>query len=209
MAGDYAIDPDEAPQPGDEVEAETRASEVKRVTLTKAEVEVLTALMPLAATVPRAAKRFVNLYRLARASRSGEALRRFLGETGETAEFPAIAVLLALTCGCDAEQWQDVYRFVADEALPWVEPARVITWIDVETGLLERSAPPPRQAPRAPAGPWRRLLGAEWPDALRTLNWPAVQAFLPEAARYSFHAPGLDRSPPSPDAPPMQPGSPA
>jgi hypothetical protein len=47
--------------------------------LTKAEAKVLAELMPLANSRPRAATRFVNLFRLARASRSGEALLYILG----------------------------------------------------------------------------------------------------------------------------------
>jgi hypothetical protein len=204
---DYALDPDEAPQPGDETPAETRAAAVERVTLTPAEVEVLTALLPLAATGPRGAKRFVNLYRLARASRSGEELRRFLGEDGEAPEFPALAFLLALCCGCTAREWADVCRFVSHERLSWVEPGRVISWIDAESGLVERAKPQPPEAPDAPSGPWRRLSGADWPRAMRTLTWAMVQPHLAEAARYSFHPPGLDRAaaPANPAA--EQPGS--
>jgi hypothetical protein len=89
----------------------------------------------------------------------------------------------------------------------WVEPGRVILWIDVETGLIERAKPSPPEAPLSPPGPWYRLAGAAWPDAMRTLTWKMVAGHLPEAARYSFHAPGLDRAAPPADAAPDQPGS--
>jgi hypothetical protein len=207
----YALDPDEAPQPGDAASVETRAAAVERVTLTQPEVEVLTTLMPLAATGPRGAKRFVNLYRLARASRSGEELRRFLGEDGEAPDFPALAFLLAVTCGCTAAEWAAIYRFLSHEWVSWVEPGRVISWIDVETGLIERYKPSPPEAPSSPSGPWQRLSGAEWPDAMRTLSWKMVAAHLAEATRYSFHPPGrppaLDRAAAPANPAPDQPGS--
>lgn len=83
------------------------------MTLTPAEVEVLTALMPLAATGPRGVKRFVNLYRLARASRSGEELRRFLGEDGGPRYFAASALMLACETSFKGKQRMALGRRVA------------------------------------------------------------------------------------------------
>jgi hypothetical protein len=214
----YALDPDEAPQPGDEAQVETRAAAVERVTLTPAEVEVLTALMPLAATGPRGAKRFVNLYRLARASRGGEELRRFLGEDGEAATFPALAFSLALACCCSAQEWQQITEWFGKPLLGVDDEARdkkpAVAWTEV---LLR----PDGWHGKASFGLLNRLtsqrLGSlrTLPAPLSCLSFDMVRVSLPEAARYSFHPPAspsggqptLDRaaSPANPAA--EQPGS--
>ncbi|WP_291298213.1 P-loop NTPase fold protein [Elioraea sp.] len=211
VQGEFTIDPDELPQPGDETPVEMRAAEVKRVTLTKPEAEVLAALMPLAATGPRGAKRFVNLYRLARASRSDEELRRFLGEDSARAAFPGLAFALALSCSCTAEEWQEVVTWYrrpilgveeqvddAKLAVAWSDVLlRPDAWRDDSIRLLNRLT-------------WNRL-GAlrDLPDGLAVLTFGMVRDALAEAARYSFHAPRLDRVVTPHESPAEQPGGPA
>jgi len=158
------------------------------VTLTRAEADALAALMPLAATGPRAAKRFVNLYRLARARRSGEELRRFLGEDGEEPEFRALAFLLACSTGMDREAMAEVCR-------------------KIEWGLDEEDEPSFGQIFR-PSG-WPRSVGRIVDSRiLGSIDWlhvvrkGALRMALPEATRYSFHGPGLDRA-----SPPANPAS--
>lgn len=190
---DYALDPDEAPQPGDETPAETRAAAVERVTLTPAEVEVLTALMPLAATGPRGAKRFVNLYRLARASRSGEELRRFLGEDGEPAEFPALAVLLACQTGLLAHE-----LYALRVRIEKGDKRARLASTPLDEILSGTSAGLPRVFGR---------LGIHGDRIVGMITLGDLRAASPEASRYSFHPPTLDRAaaPANPAA--EQPGS--
>ncbi len=207
--GEYAIDTDEMPQPGDEAPMETRAAEVRRVTLTKPEAEVLAALMPLAATGPRGAKRFVNLYRLARASRSGDELKRLLGEDGDRAGFPALAFALALSCCCTSDEWREVLTWYrrpilgVEEAVDDSRPA--IAWSDV---LLRPDAWRDDSVRLLNRLTWNRLGSLrDLPEALAGLSFGMVRDALPEAARYSFHAPGLDRTVTPHEAPAEQPGS--
>jgi hypothetical protein len=204
----YALDPDEVAQPGDEAPAEARAAVVERVTLTPAEVEVLTALMPLAATGPRGAKRFVNLYRLARARRNGEELRRFLGEDGESPEFPALGFAIALACGATSNQWAEIERFYrkAPEIPPYaeVEPQCVVAWMN---DVVDPDEPGERLG-EVPSFPWDRW-GAmgNTPASLKSLTHSHVASALAEASRYSFHPPTLDRAPSPANPAAEQPGS--
>lgn len=198
-AGDeYALDPDEAPQPGDEAPAETRAAAVERVTLTPAEVEALTALLPLAATGPRGAKRFVNLYRLARASRGGDELRRFLGEAGEAPDFPALAFMLACECGMPNDERRLTQITVAER-----EPDALVAGMPrlffSDPGCKDRERHEAvhvrlRRAMRF----WDRLVGE--------LRYRQLQEALFEAQRYSFHPPPPLTAPPLP--PTLRPNSP-
>lgn len=97
------IDPDELPQPGDTNPAAlaSKADTIDRVSLTEAELAVLGAMAPLAGATPRAVKRFVNLYRLLRATRQGPALQAFLGQPGSDRPFVLLAFALAWQSGGD------------------------------------------------------------------------------------------------------------
>jgi hypothetical protein len=193
---DLAIDPDEQPEAGDEKEPETRAATAERVTLTKAEAEALAALMPLAASTPRAAKRFVNLYRLARASRAGPALPRFLGEDGHHPAFPAFALALACETGLDEGErklWQKaLFRHGGNMRL--VEAPLMNPFGDKDTGWEPLNA---------------RLARADafWCSGGATVTFGHLRAHLSEARRYSFHPPQVDEPPPPPEAPPEPTGS--
>ncbi|WP_337875114.1 P-loop NTPase fold protein [Elioraea sp.] len=183
------IDPAERSLPGDETPTETRAATAERVTLTKDEAEVLAALMPLAADTPRDAKRFVNLYRLARASRSGDALRRFLGGDGDTPEFAAFALALACEIGLSGPQLR-LWR----EALG----TRPTVPLNSDSPLISVLA----------ADRWKPLWDiskraqAFWGRFNKTLRFADVAPYLPEARRYSFHPPQVDESALPPEAPP-------
>ncbi|WP_144187041.1 P-loop NTPase fold protein [Elioraea rosea] len=196
MDGDYVIDPDEVPQPGDERLIETRAAEVRRVTLTKPEAGVLASLMPLAASGPRGAKRFVNLYRLARASRSGEELQRFLGDDSSQSACCALAFLLACETGLDVALLRSLHRAIADQApdVVVIEAPHALS-IDGEPADLLRAT--------------LQRAGLFWGTVGRNLTFGDLARFLPEARRYSFHPPSLDRAaaPANPAA--DQPGRPA
>ncbi|WP_297858356.1 P-loop NTPase fold protein [Elioraea sp.] len=184
-----AIDPDEEPRSGDGQPPETRAATAERVTLTKDEAEVLAALMPLAADTPRDAKRFINLYRLARASRSGDALRQFLGGDGDTPEFAAFALALACEIGLSGPQLR-LWR----EALG----TRPTVPLNSDSPLISVLA----------ADRWKPLWDiskraqAFWGRFNKTLRFADIAPHLPEARRYSFHPPQVDESALPPEAPP-------
>lgn len=197
------IDPAERPLPGDETPVETRAATAERVTLTRAEAEVLAALMPLAADTPRDAKRFVNLYRLARASRSGEVLRRFLGEDGREPEYPAFALALACESGLNPQDLA-VWRRIGSE-YPIPNALTKITLslpLDDEAYLSTGTRPDEHglsmtlDRARGFWATWGKDIDATW-----------VQRQLPEARRYSFHPPQVDEPAPPPEAPPEATGS--
>jgi hypothetical protein len=189
----YALDPEEAPQPGDDAPIETRAASVERVTLTPAEVEVLAALMPLAATGPRAAKRFVNLYRLARASRSGDEIKQFLGEDGARPVFPALVFSLALSCCTTASEWREINDWFGKPLLGVDDEAQgqkpAIAWAEV---LLRPDGWHGKQSFRLLDRLTANRLGSlrGLPGALSTLSFDMVRDTLPEASRYCFHPPG-------------------
>jgi hypothetical protein len=190
---ELAVDPDERPQPGDEQPPESRAATTERVTLTKDEAELLAALMPLAADTPRDAKRFINLYRLARASRSAEALREFLGGGPDAPAVTAFA--LALACesglaGAPLRLWRTALATHSAGAVIATSPL-LLSWEDGWQPL--RTA----------------LLRAErfWTGAGSALRFGDVAQHAAEARRYSFHPPQVDEAAPSPEAPPEPTGS--
>jgi hypothetical protein len=190
---ELAVDPDERPQPGDEQPPESRAATTERVTLTKDEAELLAALMPLAADTPRDAKRFINLYRLARASRSAEALREFLGGGPDA---PAVAAFaLALACesglaGVPLRLWRTALGTQPAGAVIGTSPLLLggaDGWQPLRTALL--------RADRF------------WTGAGSALRFGDVAQHAAEARRYSFHPPQVDEPAPSPEAPPEPTGS--
>jgi hypothetical protein len=193
-APEAQIDPAERPLPGDETPVETRAATAERVTLTPAEAEVLAALLPLAADTPRDAKRFVNLYRLARASRSGEALREFLGEDGDAPRFVAFALALACETGLTGPQlqlWRDFLASPPDRggaAVKLIAAMQGKRWSELYNKRLH---------------PLQEFLAAGGSK----LAWQHVKAHAAEARRYSFHPPQVDEPAPSPEAPPEPTGS--
>jgi len=90
------------------------ADAVERARLREREVRLLEQLGPIAGRSPRAVKRFLNLYRLLRATRSGPVFDRFIGErrtadgTGDASwpEFPASQFWLAVEVGQPSDQIQ-------------------------------------------------------------------------------------------------------
>jgi hypothetical protein len=207
--GAAAIDPDEGPQPGDETPQESRAATAQRVTLTMDEAEVLAVLMPLAASTPRGAKRFVNLYRLARASRHRGDLETFLGPMDGHRDFIPFAFALALgnRTGTNLiDRMEKIIENYQGDRDTFAEIMRKIyinnkdlvdSWITFDDynqmkGLTSTMI--------------RR--GAIRHDYILSKMTPkSVQRHLPEARRYSFHPPQVDEPAPSPEAPPEPTGS--
>jgi hypothetical protein len=71
---------------------------------------MIAVLAPFLGKSPRAVKRFMNIYRLTRGLRRGDALDRFLaGRDGQPALFPAVQFWLALDIGLKPEEVED-YR---------------------------------------------------------------------------------------------------
>ena len=84
--------------------AESVREAVERITLRKAEVDLMEALAPFHGKSPRAVKRFVNVYRLIRGLRRGDALVRFLEGAGdEPPTYPAVLFWLAVEAGRGSE----------------------------------------------------------------------------------------------------------
>lgn len=181
-----AVDPDELPHPGDEIKRETRAATIRRVEITEAEARVLEALFPIAGSTPRAIKRFVNLYRLARSAREGSDLQRWLGEEGDPPQFPAFALALAVENGFDARlrgHWRDALSKTHQEDMF----ANTIVMQDL--GLDRDGWSPLRSALRRARDFWSDDgLGGE-------LTVGEIAAHLDEARRLSFHPPEFDPTP--------------
>lgn len=81
------------PQPAETVERVREAVEI-----TAEEADIIEALGAIIAKSPRATKRFMNLYRFEKARRM-QMGRSFMGETDAVAEFPGVALSLALDIG--------------------------------------------------------------------------------------------------------------
>lgn len=103
------------------VPKETPDQTLRRVTITDKEFKLMKKLGPLAGKSPRAVKRFVNLYRLIRARRHGDALTNFVeGATGmdgdalKAPEYPAIMFWLAAEVGLPAKVIQ-AFEFLVSE----------------------------------------------------------------------------------------------
>ncbi len=157
------------------------------------ERDFLEAMHPLIRS-PRAAKRFINVYRFLRAGLSGEALERFRGTRTEGGEHRAAALLLALQTGYPA-QAVDLFRDLARE-----DPGRT-SW----PGFMSMRAEGHRMA--AEAGPraggeareWRELEHAleALSDTLAGMPLPAdlalYQGWAPRVARYSFRSGRMGR----------------
>ncbi|MCS6921473.1 MAG: KAP family NTPase, partial [Elioraea sp.] len=179
----FAVDPDELPQPDDDTPRETRAATIRRVGLTEAEARVLEALFPLAGTSPRAIKRFVNLYRLARSARAGEALRLWLGEGGADPLFPAFALALAVENGFDRS-----LRRVWYEALRAFSPDTVLANTEL---LMEPAEELDRFRDLRPA--LRRARDFWTEDGMGAdLAVEDILRHLAEASRLSFHPPEFE-----------------
>jgi hypothetical protein len=187
---DVPIDPDELPQPGDAspFAHENRGDTVERVSLTEPELNVLTALAPLAGGTPRAVKRFVNLYRLVRSSRQGAALDAFLGKGDEAPQFPAMAFALACQGGLDGKAIGNIYRMRGSEK----EARLSVAWPQLRAKLAFRSAERDAAGHMVAEETLNSIgkaivaLGAAVPEQVTVGE--ILQAW-PEAARYSFNRP--------------------
>ncbi len=221
---ELGIDPDEQPQPGDEEPIETRAATAERVTLTKDEAKVLAALMPLAASTPRGAKRFINLYRLARAARSNGDLREFIGTPSEHGPFVAFAFLLACESGLSSKILKCLHTSLShplvDDGISFVDfiiPAKEDDAV-AEAAIFEAEDIPHEGRREYAIKNWRALRSFRddllldrtdtfWKLVKREVTVGDMQAFLEEARRYSFHPPQVDEPAPPPEAPPEPTGS--
>jgi cell division protein FtsB len=184
------IDPDELPRDGgtDAYWLDQRRETVERVSLTEPEVAVLTALAPLAGGTPRAVKRFVNLYRLARSSRDGAALDAWLGKGGAAPAFPAMAFALACHCGLDGPALRAFLRIRAGAQDTTISAA----WPALRTKLAFRDGPVTdpdasiSEAALEAIGAAIARLGAV---AKMKVGVAQLVAAWPEAARFSFNRP--------------------
>lgn len=201
--GELELDPEEVPRSGDDEAPESRADTAKRVLLSGPEATLLGALMPLAADTPRAAKRFVNLYRLARAARKGPALDTFIGQavpggsvrdaaSGQAEElngYATLAFLFACITGLRNSDVARIARFLRDRDKD-----------DPETlfEAFERAAQSGSNLSRALAqlapidGRVVEVLRGLTPETRAIMTVSIAESLLPEARRYSFHPPTID-----------------
>lgn len=180
-------DPYELLQPADTspFAYQNRGDTVERVSLTEPELSALTALAPLAGGTPRAVKRFVNLYRLARSGREGTALNEFLTDVEGGAPYAALAFALACHCGVSHPALDDLGKKL-------VEAANTPDGIgDVTLGtLLDPSALDHPLYYRSSHSPDMRLLFAmQAGGRIRDIRLGAVYKVWREAARFSFNRP--------------------
>ncbi|HET6763340.1 MAG TPA: hypothetical protein VFH27_06700, partial [Longimicrobiaceae bacterium] len=156
------------------------------------ELHYLQRLSPFIAS-PRAAKRFVNIYRFLRAALPGEDLDRFRGTAEEPGEYQACALLLAVLTGFPAEA-AHLFRRLARE-----NGGRPGGWWGFTDDALAELAAGTSEAEAGVALPaarrWSRLS-----TALQTVR-PTLpldndlQPFIdwvPRVARFSFHTTPLD-----------------
>lgn len=84
------------------------------------EVELMERLAPLIGRSPRAVKRFVNTYRLIRATVPAVELPKFTGTGDDTGEYPAVLLLLALIAGapsCAPDFFQELQAASPSQSL--------------------------------------------------------------------------------------------
>jgi hypothetical protein len=151
------------------------------------EVEFIKRLSPLIRS-PRAANRFVNVYRFIRAGMKPGELRRFRGGGGRPGEFRAAALLLALVTGFP---WQ------AGELLEEIARAEHQTgkrWRDVRDSVARRAAGDvrPRDVGNGEADGDAAAGGAEDAEALPRRDvrrWRELQTALAEVERHMADAP--------------------
>ncbi|MFC9253274.1 P-loop NTPase fold protein [Amycolatopsis thailandensis] len=134
-----------------------------RLVISTAELEFLPTLAPLIRS-PRAAKRFLNLYRLLRARLAGEDLAEFLADGSREAPFRAVMVLLSVLVGYpEAVSW---FFAVLEGADPDDNA------LDVVSGLNDHELRPKLE---------RGLSGGSWPERAAS-----YQRWLPLVNRFSF-----------------------
>jgi len=142
---------------------------------------------------PRAAKRFVNVYRLLRASVSAHQLPAFIGDDN-WGEYRAVLLLLAILVGYPTEA-TEIFRDLLEREHPE-------TWWQFIDSFKERTAPPSPSAIDSVARNngnggeterWQELM--EKLTTLRRLNLvPEIQPcavfvdYAPQVARYSFQS---------------------
>jgi hypothetical protein len=141
---------------------------------------------------PRAAKRFVNVYRLFRAMVDEDKLDEFVGDELQ-GQYQAALLLLALIIGFPGEATEILAALM--------EPTVQGTWWDVVDRFKERGGPSPAPSATTPAPAEQRTPEAErWQelfaklDAIKPVLGEAVQPLedfvhcAPHAARYSFQS---------------------
>ena len=173
-------------------EPETAKETIKRVALRARELEMMQQLGPIAGKSPRAAKRFVNVYRLVRGLRKGKALDRFLEEDHQSLQrpalYPAVLFWLAVHIGQSAgqiERLRAAVRLMSDNNQTGLGLSLPLRQTDPISGEYEVIEVDPR-AEKALAD-WPYLLGFwcdvppdDRPDMLRA--FAAVEKSLPGSA---------------------------
>jgi hypothetical protein len=156
------------------------------------ELDFLQRLSPFIAS-PRAAKRFVNIYRFLRAALPGEDLDRFRGTANEPGEYQACGLLLALLTGFPAEA-SHLFRRLVREGTG--RPGGWWAFADAALAELPGAIADAEDAGLLPAARrWSRLATALQKVRPTLPLDDDLQPFLdwvPRVARFSFHTTPLD-----------------
>lgn len=165
---------DPATMPAEDAQAQTPAPPIFALSLTTQEVNALRALAPFLGGSPRRARRFVNIYRVAKASLGAADLKRL-----EDGEYRALAAQLAIATGAPN-------AFSA-----WVAACNDTTDKTLAEKLLELAVPETEKSNFEGAMAWFTKPANSGAHRLLDL---AAQA--PRAARFSFAAPARPRTVP-------------
>ena len=165
-----------------EVELNPRSLEIK-----EAERDFTGQLAPLVPT-PRATKRFINIYRLIRATIPEDELSAFVGNTEEPGEYRVVMVLLAILTGYP-RQSPYIYRMLL--SLPATSSWQAA--LDMLTPQCVPDTEPPRYQNRfvplmdvAEANQWLRLQNALMEIRGLPKSISSYAKWTPKVARFSF-----------------------
>jgi phospholipase C len=181
---DATLPADRAPQHTEEIASEPKPDSgrtfdpnPRQLQMEQFERTFIQKLYPLIPS-PRAAKRFVNVYRLLRTSVSDQDLAGFLGSDGQ-GEYQALQLLLAIQIGYPEQAIQIIEELVRRKPTePW--------WSFVD-GLMKKT----HGRPEGEAQRWRELLDQLWPmkeDLLAGARCDDFIKWAPRVARYSFQS---------------------
>jgi hypothetical protein len=137
------------------------------------ELAFMTSLAPLLGDSPRAVKRFINLYRLAKTGLGPEDSAGFL-EDGASSGYRSLMLVLALMTGMPATA-AAIFRRVVDPS--WKDT----TLKELSEGQMDGAVP----GDQSRLGAW---LGQTENKALQSLTAEQLQTVIERVSRYSFYA---------------------
>lgn len=141
------------------------------------EQDFILELAPLVRRTPRSVKRFLNIYRLFRASRAKGHLNAFLGTEDAPGPYREALLLLGLLTAAPD---------IAPQVFAFLRQATGTTLEDVLDGIDPKEPPFSSPAWAAIESDLRGLIKTLARDGMPPLHLNALRDLLPDAARYSF-----------------------